>query len=145
MMKTANISSDTATKIRNTTIKEIGRMHDLEKRRPTKKNLSTKEWKAVKTLAAATTRRIVPSDKGDKTIVTDYGLEALNCKEDDTAVIQEGTYPAKLQDQIKDHTKIDHNPAVKHEKKLNSALHKMHQAKNHMPEQSKTKIIQHKS
>ena len=32
-----------------------------------------------------------------------------------------------------------HNPAVQHEKKLNSALHKMHQAKNHMPEQSKDK------
>ena len=79
MIKTANISSDTATKIRNTTIKEIGRMQDLEKRRPTKKNLSTKEWKAVKTLAADTKRRIVPADKGDKTIVTctDYGLQAF--------------------------------------------------------------------
>ena len=54
-------------------------------------------------------------------------------------MIQEGTYLAKLQDRIKDHTKLDHNPAVQHEKKLNSALHKMHQAKNHMPAQSKDK------
>ena len=132
LIKTAGIKPDVATKLRNMTIKEIGRMQDLEKRRPTKKNLTTKEWKAVKTIAADTSRRVVPADKGDKSIVTDYGLEALDHKEEEAAVLDEGTYLGKLQERIKAHTKIDANPAIKHEKKLNSALQKMHQVGKHM-------------
>ena len=109
------------------------------KSRPTKKNLSIKEWKAVKAIAADTTRRIVPADKGDKTIVTDYGLEALECKEDDTTILPEGTYLSKLEERIKAHVKLEHNPAIQHEKKLNSALQKMHQARKLMPKLSKDK------
>ena len=127
LIKTAGIKPDVATKLRNMTIKEIGRMQDLEKHRPTKKNLTTREWKTVKTVAADTSRRVVLADKDDKSIVTDYGLEALDHKEEEAAVLDEGTYLGKLQERIKAHTKIDANPAIKHEKKLNSPLQKMHQ------------------
>ena len=34
--------------------------------------------------------RVVPADKGDKSIVTDYGLEALDHKEDNSTVVDEG-------------------------------------------------------
>ena len=91
---------------RNMTIKEIGRMLNLEKRRPTIKNLSQKEWKAVKSIYAETARRTVPADKGDRPIVTNCGLEVLECKEDDTAIIQEETYLAKLQERIANQKRI---------------------------------------
>ena len=139
LIKTAGVQPDVASRLRNMTIKEIGRMQDLEKRRPTKKNLSTKEWKAVKTIAADKSIRVVPADKGDKSIVTDYGLEALDHKEDNSTVVDEGTYLSKLQERIITHTKIDFNPVLKHEKQLNLALQKMHQARKHMPTHNKDK------
>jgi len=147
LIKTAGIKPDVATKLRNMTIKEIGRMQDLEKRRPTKKNLTTKEWKAVKTIAADTSRQVVPADKGDKSIVTDYGLEALDHKEEEAAVL-EGTYLGKLQEQIKAHTKIDANLAIKHEKKLfritenapSRETHDHHQQRQGQPTYSKQRI-----
>jgi hypothetical protein len=49
-----------------------------------------------KIYCSSTTRRIVPADKGDKTIVTDYGLEALECKEDDTIILQERDLSLKI-------------------------------------------------
>ena len=76
-------------------------MQGLEKRRPTKKNLTTREWKAVKTIAADTSRRVVQADKGDKLIETDYGLEAMDHKEEEAAVLDEGTYLGLLQERIK--------------------------------------------
>ena len=69
-------------------------------------------------------------------MVTNHGLEALECN---TAIIQEGTYLAKLQECIANHTKIDFNPAIIHEKKKNAALSKIHQARKHMPVVTKDK------
>ena len=57
--------------------------------------------KAVKSIVADTERQIVLADKGDRTLVTSYGLGASECKEDDTAVIN-------------------------YEKQFNSALSKLH-------------------
>ena len=79
----------------------------------------------MKTLAADTDRRIVKGDKGDKSIVMDYGLEATECEEGTTSILNETTYLAKLQDRIQPHIKIEENPAPAHERKLNSALRKM--------------------
>ena len=133
MIKTANISADTATKIRNTTIKEIGRMQDLEKRRPTKKNLSTKEWKAVKTLAADTTRWIAPADKADKLIRMEYGYtdadRSYGEEDMEPMVVGENTYLAELKDRVKLHHKIKEDPSCKHEMKLNLALDRMNKKK----------------
>ena len=120
LIKSANISADVATKIRNTTVVELKRMQTLEKRRPTKKNLSKKEWVAVQSLAADKTTRIVPADKGDKSIVTDYGLQALEANENESAIINEDSYLGKLKDRISSHEHIDDNPAISHEKKLNA-------------------------
>ena len=64
-------------------------------------------------------------DKGDKSIVMDYGLEATECEEGTTSILNETTYLAKLQDRIQPHIKIEENPAPAHERKLNSALRKM--------------------
>ena len=46
LIKTAGIKPDVATKLRNMTIKEIGRMQDLEKRSPTKKEFDYKRMKS---------------------------------------------------------------------------------------------------
>ena len=78
LIKTANIPTETAMDLRNTTIREIDRMERLEKKKPTKPNLTKQEWSAVKTLAADTERRIVKGDKGDKSIVMDYGLQSTS-------------------------------------------------------------------
>ena len=120
LIKSANISADVATKIRNITVVELKRMQSLEKRRPTKKNLSKKEWVAVQSLAAVKITRIVPADKGDKSIVTDYGLQALEANENESAIISS-------------HEHIDDNPATSHEKKLNATLRKMHQVGKDSP------------
>ena len=50
----------------------------------------------------------------------DYGLEAADnaCiqKRANCGIVDEETYLGKLQKQIKAHSKIDFNPATKHEK-----------------------------
>ena len=61
----------------------------------------------MRTLAAEKDRRIVKWDKGDKSIVMDYGLEALECEEDTTEILNEESYLAKLKDCIQPHIKID--------------------------------------
>ena len=133
LIKSANIPADVATKIRNITVVELKRMQSLEKRRPTKKNLSKKEWVAVQSLAADKITRIVPADKGDKSIVTDYGLQALEANENESAIINEDSYLGKLKDRISSHEHIDDNPATSHEKKLNATLRKMHQVGKDSP------------
>jgi hypothetical protein len=50
LIKTAKIAPNVATRMRTKVAKEIDRMQDRERRRPTKQNLTTKEWKAVKNL-----------------------------------------------------------------------------------------------
>ena len=77
--------------------------------------------------------RVVPADKGDKSIVKDYGLEASDHMEEELTVVDEGTYFSKLQERIKAHTEIYFNPVIKHEKKLNLALQNSHKAMHHIP------------
>ena len=77
-------------------ITEIGRMKDREKRKPTKSNLSTKEWKAIKKITEDNERIVIPADKGDKSIVMDYGMEATEQKEEDSAILDEASYLQKL-------------------------------------------------
>ena len=50
-------------------------MERRENRNPIKQNLSKREWSAITSLAADRDRRIIPADKGDKSIVMDYGWE----------------------------------------------------------------------
>jgi hypothetical protein len=107
LIKTAKMPPETATELRNITITEIDKMQRTEKRKPSKPNLSRQEWQAVKTLAADTDRRIVKGDKGDKSIVMDYGLEATECEEGTTSILNETIYLAKLLDRIQPHIKIE--------------------------------------
>ena len=102
-------------------------MQDLEKRRPTKPNMSPKEWVAVNNLKKDKETIIIPADKGDKSILMDYLTEETEPnKEEDTSVIVENeSYLSKLEDIIQEHIKIDEDPAKKHEKALNAAFMKM--------------------
>ena len=61
-------------------------------------------------------------DTGDTLIVVDYGLQATECEEGTTTILNDTTYLAKLQNRIQPHIKIEENPA---ERKLNSGLQKM--------------------
>ena len=42
------------------------------------------------------TVRVVPADKGDMSMVTDYGLKATAHMEEEPSVVDEGTYLSKL-------------------------------------------------
>ena len=124
------IDPSTATRLRNTIITEIDKMKDLEKRRPTKQNMSKLEWTAVYEMANDHESIIIPADKGDKSIAMDYGKTAIENEEKDTAILDNTTYLSKLQDRITPHEKIDNNPAPKHERRLNTALTKMGKVSN---------------
>jgi hypothetical protein len=130
LIKTASIPPPTAAHLRNTTLTEIEKMKDREKRKPTKMNLSSREWKAIKKIADDKERIVIPADKGDKSVVMDYGMDAMEQKEEDLAILDGVTYLSKLQDRIEPHIKLDHDPTAQHEKKLNAALRKMKQMGN---------------
>ena len=127
LIKTAKITPDVATRMRTKVAKEIDRMQDRERRRPTKQNLTTKEWKAVKNLKMDQERIIIPADKGDKSIVMDYAAkeDKYDAEDDATAILENQTYLDKLDDRIQGHIQVDQDPAIKHEKTLNAALTKM--------------------
>ena len=74
-IKTAKVAQEIANHMRSRVAKEIDRMQAREKRRPTKQNMTTKEWVAVHKLKADTDRIIIPADKGDKSIVMEYSLD----------------------------------------------------------------------
>ena len=142
LIKTAKLSTETATNLRNTTIKEIDRMERRENRNPTKQNLSKREWSAITSLAAERDRRIIPADKGDKSIVMDYRWEILDNEEDTTVILNEESYLAKLKDRITQHIHIDDDPAPVHERKLNAAIRKIIQAGKQMPTRDKDNPIE---
>ena len=87
-IKTAKVAQEIANHMRSRVAKEIDRMQAREKRRPTKQNMTTKEWVAVHKLKADTDRIIIPADKGDKSIVMEYSLdkEEHNEEEDASAI-----------------------------------------------------------
>ena len=87
--------------------------------------MSKLEWTAVYEMANDHERIIIPADKGDKSIVMDYGKTAIENEEEDTAILDNTTYLSKLQDKITFQEKIDNNPAPKHERRLNTVLTKM--------------------
>ena len=75
LIKTTKIEPSIATRLRNTIITEIDKMKDLEKRRPTKPNMSKLEWTAVYKMANDQASIIIPADKGDKSIEMDCGKQ----------------------------------------------------------------------
>ena len=50
LIKTTKVAPEIANHMRSRIVKELNRMQDLEKRRPTKPNMSPKEWVAVNKL-----------------------------------------------------------------------------------------------
>ena len=78
LIKTAKIPQDVAMRMRTRVEKEMDRMQDRERRRPTKQNISTREWKAVNRLKQDEQRTIIPADKGDKSIIMDYKRTKIN-------------------------------------------------------------------
>ena len=75
LIKTASIPAEIPTHMRNTVITGI------EKRKPMKSNLSTKEWKAIKKIIENNEQIAITADKGHKSIMMDYGMEATEQKE----------------------------------------------------------------
>ena len=109
LIKTAKVDQNVETRLRSKVAKEIDRMKALEKRRPTKQNMTRKEWVAVHKLKQDQDRIIIPADKGDKSIVMNYtGTEESKESEEDASVIMENpTYLEKLGERIEGHIKVD--------------------------------------
>ena len=73
VITTSKMNKEKAALLRNTVVTELKRMHHLEKKRPTKSNLSPAEWAAVKQIREDNSLIVIPADKGDKTIRMEYG------------------------------------------------------------------------
>ena len=112
-IKTAKVALGIANHMQSRVIKEIDRMQAREKRRPTKQNMTPKEWVAVHKLKADTDRIIIPADKGDKSIVMEYSLdkEEHNEEEDASAIMENESYLEKLGSRIEGHIKVAKDPA----------------------------------
>ena len=141
LIKSAKVEPDIAIRLRGKVSKEIDRMLALEKRRPTKQNITKKEWVAVHRLKQDQERIIIPADKGDKSIVMNYtGSDKTQEHEEDASVILEyQSYLDKLEDRIQHHGKVE-DPAKKHEKALNSALMKMWKVGRQIPIEERQEI-----
>ena len=102
LIKTTKVAPEIANHMRSRIVKELNRMQDLEKRRPTKPNMSPKEWVAVNNLKKDKETIIIPADKGNKSILMDYLTEETEPnKEEDTSIIVENeSYLSKLEDRI---------------------------------------------
>ena len=126
VINTGKLDSDTAALLRNTVVTELKRMQYLEKKKPTKSNLSKAEWAAVKQIQSETNTIIIPADKGDKSIKMDYNSDEQEGSDGEEnlepVVIQHKTYLEKMSDRIKHHHPLAEDPAPMHEKKLNAAL-----------------------
>ena len=72
VINAGKFDSDTAALLRNTVVTELKRMQYLERKKPTKNNLSKAEWAVVKQIQSETETIIIPADKGDKSIKMDY-------------------------------------------------------------------------
>ena len=66
LIKTAKVDQNLETRLRSKVAKEMDRMKALEKRRPTKQNMTRKEWVVVHKLKQDQDRIIIPADKGEK-------------------------------------------------------------------------------
>ena len=125
ILKTAKLTDEEATRLRVTVALELERMQRLEKRRPTKPNMTAKEWAAVKELQKDEKITIVSADKGDNSVVMDYIHDGIELEEGKPVIMDYPTYQSKLADRIRHHTKIESDPAPAHEKILNSTLKRM--------------------
>lgn len=90
---------------RKTVVNFLEKMNHREIYRPAKTNLTTEEWKAIRTLQKDPTIMIIPADKGNKTIVLDKDL-----------------YISKLEARTQGHIPLQLNPAPQYEKDLNDLL-----------------------
>ena len=81
ILKTAKLTDEEATRLRVTVALELERMQRLEKRRPTKPNMTAKEWAAVKELQKDEKITIVSADKGDNSVVMDYIHDGIELEE----------------------------------------------------------------
>jgi hypothetical protein len=125
------MEANEATLLKHSVLLEMRRMENMEKRRPTKPNLSKAEWAAVKQLRDDLDVIIIPADKGDKTIRLDYGSaegksnDAADILDSGPSVLEIKSYLQKMKERIEPHSKLECDPAPKHKRKLNGALTKM--------------------
>jgi len=110
-IKDANLDDVNAALLRNTIVNHVEQMKIKQKYKPARSNMSTEEWKALKSLQNDNSIMIIPADKGNKTIVLDRDL-----------------YLSKLEDRTNKHIPVPTDPSIKHEKLLNQALEAISQA-----------------
>ena len=70
--------------------------------KPAKSSISAEEWKALKSLQSDNSIMIIPADKGNKTVLLDRDL-----------------YLSKLEQRTINHTQVNSDPSLNHEKLLN--------------------------
>ena len=66
--------------LRNTVHTHIEKMKVKQKYKPAKSNLSSEEWKALKSLQNDNTIMIIPADKGNKTVILDRDIDVSNTR-----------------------------------------------------------------
>ena len=99
--------------LRNTVLTQIEKMKVQQKYKPAKSNLSSEEWKALKSLQNDNTIMIIPADKGNKTVILDRDI-----------------YLSKLEQRTTNHVQVDTDPSIKHEKLLNNMISDLASAKS---------------
>ena len=118
-------------------------MEKAEKSKPTKSNLSKKEWVAINQMQNDPDLIIIPADKGDRTINLNYGKanEEQESIEDilhsGPSVVEIKSYLQKMKERIANHEKLQIDPAPRHEKKLNGVLSRMKRLNLHNGKESK--------
>jgi hypothetical protein len=110
-IKSKNLSSEEGAHLRNTVIHELHKIQSKIKYRPPRSNLSPRDWKIINALKSDDSIIIIPADKGNKTIILDKQV-----------------YLDKLQERIHHHKKIQFDPTIQRENKLNDSLKSIHES-----------------
>ena len=112
-IRDAGLDEVNAALLRNTVHTHIEKMKVKQKYKPAKSNLSSEEWKALKSLQNDNTIMIIPADKGNKTVILDRDI-----------------YLSKLEQRTTNHVQVDTDPSIKHEKLLNNMISDLASAKS---------------
>jgi hypothetical protein len=99
------LSTQDVAELRTMIQNELNNIKKTQQYRPPKTNLTPTEWAAIKSLKSDSSIIIIPPDKGNKTVI-----------------LNKQAYLDKLEDRIKDQTKLAQDPTKKKEKTINTAL-----------------------
>ena len=118
-IKSSNLPPEESALLRNAVINELNKIQSNIKYNPPRSNLSRSDWKTIHSLKSDHSIIIIPADKGNKTVILDRQ-----------------TYLDKLQERVQQHRKIDSDPTLQREHKLNLALRTIQENQTN-PQQTK--------